>query len=91
MRERQFSQKEITGAEARADLGWHHQVCLSLVESGHEFLARRWEGLTAPEEVSPGYSVYGGCLSQEAGDILKQGMDMLNQRHVDKLYWKLVL
>lgn len=29
--------------------------------------------------------------SDRAGDVLKQTMDMLNQRHADKLYRTLVL
>lgn len=45
-------------------------------------------------EVGPGCSVYGRRLWQgsgRAGDICKQNMDMLNQRHVDKVYRTLVL
>lgn len=53
VRERQSSQKEMTGVEARAGQGWHYQVL-------------RWRvGCTG--EVGPGFSVYGHCLWQGSG------------------------
>lgn len=62
-------------------------------KSGHEYLARRWEELTAPGSRSWVFCVWTllVVVSDRAGDVLKQSMDVLNQRHDDKLYRTLVL